>query len=192
MRSLILGRMSGLAVLPAWVVPPPGQVRDAHCIAAVRGELELDLRGVFAAFEWVTGGGPAPVTRRPEPLTPALVRAEMLLADLRAAGRVAELGDDVWAHLGVSRADAVVLDEVWAQGVALTLAWVLGAQRRPPVEIPRRDGRGAPMSAAQLYAEKAATRHFLPPEDRARFRAEAEREAARYRQLAALAASALT
>lgn len=173
--------MSQVVTVPAWVVPPPRQLRDAFYLAAARADQLVRERGVAAAMDWVLAGGPAPVSHRPDPVTPAVVREELLLADLLAAGGAPPRGLPV----------PVVWDAVWSAGVAPALAWMLGDQRHPPVVLPRRHPDGTLFDADDLYREAVAGRHYLEPEDRARARAEARLDAALYARLAAEADSAI-
>jgi hypothetical protein len=70
-----------------------------------------------------------------------------------------------------------------------TLAWLLGFGTLPPVRLPRRNPDGSVVTADQLYAEYMAGK-WNGPEVRRDERARAEKDAALYRRLAALADNA--
>lgn len=182
-----------VATVPAWVVPPPGQVADAHRLThALVVEYEGDERahrhaGACAAISWVVGLQPAPLTHRGDAPTTGMVRAEMMLADCVAAGET-DLPDEIWAALGVHPRSPVTAHAGWATGVAASLGWLLGVHSSPPVRLPRRLPDGSTPTAEDLAAEYVA-RTFGEPEARAEARRRAERDAALYRKLAAVADS---
>ncbi|MFC5230300.1 hypothetical protein [Pseudonocardia zijingensis] len=181
------------ATVPAWVVPPPGSVADAHALThALVGELQGDDRahrhaGACAAISWVVGLQPGPMTHRDGEPTTAAVRGEMMLGDAVAAGEI-ELPDAVWAALDVPPARPVTGHVGWAAGVAASLGWLLGVHTRPPVRLPRRLPDGSTPTAEQLAAEYVA-RTFGEPEARAEARRRAVQDAALYQRLAAVVAS---
>lgn len=179
--------MGELSVIPAWVAPPARQVRDAHCIARALAVRAVEARPVAASFDWVTGGQDSPITQRGDEPAAAVVRAEMMLAD--ALTRGGDLHPDWWDALGVAQLPAVTRDGTWCAGVAAALAWLLGVTERPPVPLPRRLPDGTVPTADQLYAEALRSGRLTGPEERNGARDRAEREAARFRRLAELAAS---
>jgi hypothetical protein len=189
----ILRSVTAVATVPAWVVPPPGQVADAHCLThALVSELADAERahrhaGACAAISWVVGLQPAPMTSRGDESTTALVRAEMMLAGAVAAG-APSLPDEVWAALEVPAMPPVTAHAGWANGVAAALGWLLGVHARPPVRLPRRLPDGSTPTAEQLYDEYVA-RTFGEPEARAEARRRASEDATLYRRLAELADS---
>lgn len=181
------GAVRGLAVIPAWAAPPHGQIRDAHHIAVAFAERgATDAHPVADSFSWVTTGGKSPLSERLDLPTAEVVRGEMMLGDNVLAAR--PMPDSLWAMLGVAPAKPVTTDREWAQGVVNTLAWLLGAQRQPPIALPRRLEDGSTPTAEQLYDEAKARALNFGPEERLAARLKAERDAARYRVLADLAA----
>jgi hypothetical protein len=171
-----------LAVVPAWVVPNPTEVRDCHLIAyrAFQESRAPGLGGSYAAVNWVTGGQRAPVTERIDPLSEALVRAEMWVA--QSVGMRAPLPSDLWVRLGVEPREARTTDTEWTGGVSRTLGWLVGVHDRPPFPLPRRP---VP-SAEELYAEAVAARPYAAwePEQQLAARQKAEADAHKYRKLA--------
>ena len=157
-------------------MPAAQQVLDGYRLAAAYcatsssdGQFHA---GVAAALGWLLGVDRAPITGDAVPAT-----AEAAAAEFTAAGEV---------ELGLSPRGAIVSADA-GQGVRRTLAWLLGREPRPPIDLPRR-----PVPAAeQLYEESLAAephRSWLP-EERNAARLAAVREAARLNQLAAQADS---
>jgi hypothetical protein len=175
-----------LAVVPAWVVPNPTEVRDCHLIAhrAFRESRSDRMGGVYAAVNWVTGGQRAPVTEREEPPTVVLVRAEMWVA-LSIGDGLPPLTPRMWTDIGAEPREARTDNRLWCRGVDAVLGWLIGVQKDPPFALPRRP---VP-TVEELYQEALAAKPhgFWPPEDRQRVRFQAEKDAVRFRALAAYA-----
>jgi hypothetical protein len=149
----------------AWVVLDEQRLRDCRRLVTAA---EPFLTGVSAALGWVLDGGPAPLTP-----TGAVASRKAAEAEYFVAGKV---------ELGESPLSAVV-DPATTQGIARTLAWLLGWEREPPIEMPRR-----PVPTTdQLYAEAVAAEswRYELPEEQATGRLAAEREAARLARLVA-------
>jgi hypothetical protein len=154
--------------VPTWVAPGAEQVADCGALAAVvQAQYEF---GVVTALRWITGMGPSPMIGEPGAATRAAAEAEYFLA-----GQV-EMGESP---------QSATIPTATAQGVLRTLAWVLGWEIDPPVDLPRR-----PVPTAdQLYGEAVAAepwRYHLP-EEQAAGRLAAQRQAARLARLAARA-----
>lgn len=161
---------------PGWIRPPVEQVLDGYRLAtayrAGSGRDDKFHAGVAAALGWVLGASSAPVTGDEVPAT-----AEAAEVEFDAAGEV---------EVGLSPRGAVISADA-AQGVRRTLAWLLGRDRRPPIDLPRR-----PIpTAEQLYEEALAAqpRRSWLPEERNAARLASVREAARLGRLAARADS---
>jgi hypothetical protein len=154
--------------VPSWVAPSEQQLTD--CARLTTHQAGDYSAGVAAALAWVRDAGPAPLTRGPGPATAQAAEEEFFVA-----GKV---------ELEESPLSAVV-SPVTAQAVGRTLSWLLGWERRPPVELPRRP---VP-SAEQLYGEAVAAEpwRFRLPEQQAAGRLAAQQEAMRLRRLAAQA-----
>jgi len=141
------------------------QLRDCRKLAAAAEPYRV---GVSAVLRWVLDDGPAPLTP-----THVVASRETAATEYFVAGKV---------ELGESPLSAVV-HPATSQGVARTLAWLLGWTQEPPIELPRR-----PLPTAdQLYAEAVAAEpwRYELPEEQATARLAAEREAARLVRLAA-------
>jgi hypothetical protein len=153
--------------VPSWVTPTEQQLIDCARLAAQDGTY---LAGVAAALAWVRGDGPAPLTGATAAATAQAAEEEFFVA-----GKV---------ELEESPLSAVV-PPATAQAVGRTLSWLLGWERRPPVELPRRP---VP-DAGQLYAEAVAAEpwRFRLPEQQAAGRLAAQQEAIRLARLAARA-----
>jgi hypothetical protein len=129
----------------SWVWPiPPEVVLDAHRAAAgLTRDLPADtaLAGVAAVFDWVFWADPAPLSARPEPVTPLLVLAEAATADralFYATGATAlaevlgevhtrpfrRLTDDFGGDVEV--AEPVPAALAYVEGVFRTWLWLLG------------------------------------------------------------------
>ena len=174
------------AVIPAWVAPTAQAVADAHRIAHVTAADTGDIRtaAVAASVNWVTGGQPAPLTERTDPVTRRLVETEWVLA-----GNVELDTQSGWLFDDIPPADPVTDDRRWAAGAGVALGWLLGVHPRPPVQIPRRLPDGSTPTAEDLYREIVAGRPHASwlPEQRAQARRRATRAAEEYRRLADLA-----
>ncbi len=182
-----------MAASPEWVVPPAQQVTDYFQIAyAVTAEIRDRLVGGHAdAVYWGTGGKLAgPITKRTEPVTQPLVRAERALARVVTEGVPSPAATE-WVDLGVEPREPVDRNRDWATGVEAALSWLLGLRAEPAVRLPRRLPDGSTPTAEQLYAEMVAAQPFAYhlPEQRRDGRNKAEADAALYRRLEALAAS---
>jgi len=146
--------MSNAAIVPEWVVPPVRQVIEMHYVAyRLAEEVRLpQARGVLAAMEWVTGGQAAPVTGLDGPVTQVAARAESWVALCVAAGVAPSASD--WGELGVQPRAATTQDAELAHWTWRTLAWLLGARRDPPVELPRRDAEGKVAPGEERYVTR--------------------------------------
>jgi hypothetical protein len=152
--------------VPEWVAPGDQQVID--CFRLTANAHDAFRRGVADTLAWVLGMAPGP-------LTGVDVSAQAAEEEFFVAGKV-ELGESPLS---------AVHPTATAQAIGRTLSWLLGWERRPPVDVPRRP---VP-SAEQLYEEavEAAPWRYRLPEARAAGRLAAHREAIRLAQLAALA-----
>ena len=183
--------MGWVAVTPAWVVPSPREVDDAHWLAfpeyADRGLVVAG--GVGAALAWVRGGRVGPVTGRDEqPVTVMLARAEMWAATAaERPGRTPPPLERICADLGVAFWPPGEVDTRWATGVRATLRWLLGTPgQQAPAELPVRRPDGTTPTADELYEVAVAATPFLfeLPEQRVALRSRVEANARRYRELA--------
>jgi hypothetical protein len=152
---------------PEWVAPAEQQLLDCLRLAVGSGTFEA---GVVAALGWVLGTGRRPLTDANVPASPQTAEEEFFVA-----GKV-ELGESPLS---------VVIPAELAQGVGRALAWLLGWEPRPPIDLPRRP---VP-TAKQLYDEAIAAEpwRYRLPEEQAAARLAARREAARLALLAARA-----
>lgn len=158
----ILGAMTGMGVLPAWVVPQAVEVDDLFWAArALRKDPasgRITARG--AAVAWVCGGVAAPVTGRTEtPVTRGLASAEMWAAVVVCARSSPPPGEDVCAGWGVQYLPPMATVGVdMGDGVARALGWLLGAQgfSECPMLLPRRNPAGRVLTAEELYADALA------------------------------------
>lgn len=154
--------------VPAWVAPDAQQIADCAALAfTVPGPYEA---GVREALRWATGAAPTPITGTDRAATAATAEEEFFVA-----GQV-ELGESA---LGAT------IPAATAQGVLRTLAWLLGWETDPPVDLPRR-----PVPTAdQLYAEAVAAEpwRYRLPEEQAAGRLAAQLKATRHAELAARA-----
>ena len=162
--------------IPVWVAPDSQQVVDGYRLATAQrnatgqdGEVHA---GIATTLGWALGVNRTPVTGRDVPATVVAAEVEFI-----AAGEV---------EVGLSPRGAVLSADA-AQGVRRTLAWLLGRDRQPPIDLPRRP---VP-TAEQLYEEAlTAQRHRAwLPEERNAARLAAVREAGRLGRLAARADS---
>lgn len=181
-----------LAVIPTWAAPAAQAVRDAHRIAQALGVADAGAHGVqavAATIGWVTGSQPSPLSgREAGEVTSALARAEMMLGSAVALGST-ELPPDVWAALDVAPARSLTAHVGWAGGVCDALGWLLQVTDRAPVPVPVRGPDGRPAGAEVLFEERMRRHHRPEPEQRQAAWAAAQRDAARYARLAALAES---
>ena len=154
--------------VPDWVTPDIQQVVDCYRLTA--SSESAFRRGVAAALGWVLGLAPGPLTTGNVTASPEAAEREFFVA-----GEV-ELGESSLSS---------VYPPAAAQGVGRTLSWLLGWERRPPVDLPRRP----PPTAEQLYEEAVAAEswRYRLPEQQVAARMAAEREARRLARLAALA-----
>jgi hypothetical protein len=185
--------MGSLAVIPQWVTPAVQQVEDYHRLAyaGARETGSALMGGHSAAVGWLTSSWPAPVTSRDDPVTEQLVRVERMLATAVESGR-SGLHPGLWAEFGVAPREPVKTDRDWCRGAALALGWLTGVHDRPTLRLPRRLPDRSTPTADDLYDEAVAARPhaaWLPEQQRGAW-AQAEHDAALYRRLAALAASA--
>jgi hypothetical protein len=162
--------MAETAVIPAWVVPPPAQVADCHRLAYADAVATRSTRcmAVTATISWVVGLQEAPIVGQPEVATRDAAFDVMLAAD---AGNNPDPAG-----------------QAWCAGVAVTLSWLLGLYRTPPVQIPRRLDDGTTPTVEQLYTELMTGKTGLP-EQRLAARQQAEKDAALHRRLAECADS---
>lgn len=154
--------------VPDWVAPDRQQVVDCYRLTA--SSESAFRRGVAAALGWVLGLAPGPLTKDNRTVSPEAAEREFFVA-----GKV-ELDDSPLS---------VVHPPAAAQGIGRTLSWLLGWERCPPVDLPRRP----PPTAVQLYEEAVAAEpwRYRLPEQQVAARMAAEREARRLARLAALA-----
>jgi hypothetical protein len=96
----------------------------------------------------------------------------------------------ICAQLGVAFRAPLPVGRVWADGVWWALRWLNDAQAAPPLELPVRHVDGSTPSAEELYglALAAAPQRSWPIEERRALWDRVERNARRYRELAALVA----
>ena len=153
---------------PSWVRPSAQQLSD--CVSLTRASGDPYTIGVAQALAWVTGAASSPISGDHAVPSPEAVKREFF-----AAGSVELNGSPISA----------VMPAATAQGVGRTLAWLLGWEPRPPIELPRRP---VP-TAEQLYAEAVATEpwRYDLPEEQAAGRLAAQAESARLARLAAVA-----
>jgi hypothetical protein len=153
-----------------WLVPTEQQLTDCRRLADSRVANSPYDAGVSSTVRWIGGVGNSPLTSRPPPASRAAAEQEFHVA------AEVELED--------SPASAVK-PTATAQGVRRTLAWLLGLDQHPPIELPRRP---VP-SARQLYDEAVTAEpwRYDLPEARAAAQLAAAREAARLAELAARA-----
>lgn len=144
------------------------QVADCHRLAYADAAATRSARcmAVTATINWVTGLQTAPITGQPETATRAAAYDVMLLAD----GASPDL-------------NATPAGQAWCAGVAVTLSWLLGLYRTPPVQIPRRLDDGTTPTVEQLYTELMTGKTGLP-EQKLAARQQAEKDAAHHRRLA--------
>jgi len=186
--------VGSLAFIPTWVAPPAQQVVDCFriCYAVVDETLSFLRGGHAAAVNWVTGGQVSPISEVPEqPVPEHVARAERMLARV-VAWDMPPPSLTEWADLGVEPREPVASNREWATGVEAALSWLLGLRAEPAVRLPRRLPDGSTPTAEQLYAEMVAAEPYAYdlPEERRDGRNKAAADAALYRRLAALAASA--
>lgn len=162
--------MTGMGVLPAWVVPSVVEVDDLFCLAGALREDPASARIVArgSAVAWVRGGVAAPVTGRADtPVTRGLASAEMWAALAVCARGTPVPGEGVCAGWGVrylAPMANVGLDV--GDGVARALGWLLGMPglTERPARLPWRDPEGRVLTAEELYAAivaKAPDRYRL-------------------------------
>jgi hypothetical protein len=162
--SRILDVVTGMGVVPAWVVPPAVEVEDlfwaARALRKDPASARITARG--AAVAWVCGGGgAAPVTGRTEtPVTWGLASAEMWAALVVCArSSPPPPSADVCAGWGVHYVPPwVSVGRDVGDGVARVLGWLLGAQgcSERPMLLPRRNATGRVLTAEELYADAVA------------------------------------
>jgi hypothetical protein len=160
-----------LAVAPAWAAPAAQEIRDAHRIVVARlaAGSDVQLQAMADTFAWVAGEAPSPLQTRPGPV-----------------GRL-EVADELMHAQMVMSGPEQLLDGDRAPAVELVLRWLLGMHgARPPVLVPMRRPDGHVVTADELYTLRMRGQ---PPERRTAVRVAAVRDAARYAQLAELAAS---
>jgi hypothetical protein len=157
-------------VLPSWVVPGVGAVRECERVS----RRVLDLRphgattrdaGVAAALVWLTLGEVSPMTHRGAPgvhgpdgswtsgASFELARAESWVALSLAAGAPAP-GVEDWRRLGVEPAVAVTDDGEFAYGVWRTLAWLLGVREDFPIYTAWHRAAGLPRDRPHLSVRR--------------------------------------
>jgi hypothetical protein len=158
------------SAVPHWVVPTREQVSDAELLATDVAQPRTYEAGVVAALRWVLGDAHSPLTDLDSPATADAAEEEFFVA-----GAV-EFDDSPLS---------AVTSAATAQGVGRTLSWLLGWQRQPPIDLPRRP---VP-TAEQLYEEAVAAEpwRFRLPEEQAAGRLAARRETVRLSRLAARA-----
>ena len=183
---------------PRWVTPTACEVVDLHVLACLvhAAEQSATAAGMAAAVAWVGGGRRGPVTGRDEqPVSKALAQAEQwaaVAASSAADGLPPPPLESFCASLQVAYWPPGQVSPQWAHGVRRALRWLTGAQEEPPLPVPMRSSDGHVLRAEELFAQAAAEQAaYWIPEDRAVARLQAERDAERSRQLAALIADAV-
>lgn len=145
------------------------------------------------AAAWVCETRAAPVSGRTElPVSRALAQAECVAAELvvdAAAGLPRFPAESYCADLGVEFVPAGPVGVEWADGVRVTLRWLLGRQgingpAPPPMALPVRDVDGVLVSEDELYARRLSAVALVPgPEQRQDMRVRAAVDAARSARL---------
>jgi hypothetical protein len=143
-------------VVPGWVAAAVADIAAARRVAAGWYRVEPDRRwegGFAATLDWLLGAGPAPVSRRPDPVDYGTVLAEAGTADavLYRTSRASVLtavmcgiegGEPMTAvHAGgvtVPIPAAVVTDDEWADGALEACMWLLGLTGGCPLLLPVR------------------------------------------------------
>ncbi|WP_214364957.1 hypothetical protein [Pseudonocardia sp. H11422] len=180
--------MSWTPVDPPWAVPTRVQISDLHWLAYAEAS-ETDsprAAGVVAALAWVRGGQDAPVTARPEqPVTSALAQYEMWAASASANPDAPPPLRTLSEELGVAYRRPLRIPADEADGVRITLSWLLGRTRRPPMPLPERRPDGQLVAVQELVesAMAAAPHKIWGPEERHAARAEARAAVERSRRL---------
>jgi len=153
-----------------WPVPTEQQLTDCRRLADSRAANSAYDAGVSSTVSWIGGAGNSPLTSQPPPASRAAAEQEFHVA------AEVELEDSPLS---------AVISTATAQAVRRTLAWLLGLDEHPPIELPRRP---VP-TARQLYDEAVAAEpwRYDLPEARAAAQLAAAREAARLAELAARA-----
>jgi hypothetical protein len=167
----ILDAMTGMGVLPAWVVPSPVEVDDLHWLAyRLSGDTGRPwISGVAETVAWVRGLRTGPITGSDgQPVTEA-----------RA---------DIELHAAVTDPH---FDAGWAGGVIMALRWLLGSYTGPavpPLPLPERRQDGTTLIAEDLLAQERAAdpSRYETPAQRSAARQGAEIMARQYREIAAL------
>lgn len=112
-------------IAPEWAVPSAQEVVDCCQLAtsASSGNGAIYETGVMTAVLWAADSGRSPLTDADVPASYQAAEEEFFVA-----GKV-ELGE---SPLGATVPAAT------AQGVGRALAWLLGWEPQPPIELPRR------------------------------------------------------
>jgi hypothetical protein len=151
-----MGDAHTLRLVPDWVIPDHRQVIDFHWMAHKMGHDAgwVNARGQATAVDWATGGRRAPVTRRGDRASRALVRAESWVALCRAANDSEPTPAD-WDHLGVPYSRSREADRDFAHGAWRALAWLLGVRPDPPLDVPLRAEDGSVPPGSETYTMRA-------------------------------------
>lgn len=146
------------------------------------------------AAAWVCDLRSAPVSGRTElPVSRALAEAECVAAQLvvdAGLGLPRFPAESFCSDLGVEFVPAGSVSVEWADGVRLTLRWLLGRQgtdgpASAPMALPIRGVGGALISEDELYARRLSAAALVPiPEQRRDMRMRAAVDAARSARLA--------
>ena len=143
------------------------------------------------AAAWACDLRTAPVTGRTRlPVSRALAEAECVAAQLvvdAAAGLPRFPAESYCTDLGVEFLPAGPVSVEWADGVRVTLRWLLGrrgASGPAPMALPVRHTDGALMSEDELYEHRLSALVLAPlPEERRDLRLRAAVDAARSERL---------
>ncbi|MBP2369908.1 hypothetical protein [Pseudonocardia parietis] len=180
--------MTSTPTQPPWAVPGRAEISDLHWLAyanVLEGRDPLP-RGIVAALEWVRGERDGPLTGRSEqPVTAALARAEMWAAAEIVHPDAPVPTRTLVDELGVAYRRPLPIAPHAAEGVRLTLRWLLGDIDASPLDLPARctDGNLAEVHVLVQAAMTAAPHRSWGPEERHAARAEAQATVERSRRL---------
>lgn len=163
--------MTSVSQQPRWVARTHLEVSDLRWLAyADVMEKRSPLpRGIVAAVEWVCGERDGPLTGRPErPVTAALARAELWAAAEIIHPDAPVPARTLVSELGVAYHRPMPIAPHAAEGVRLTLRWLVGETATAPLDIPARNADGSPADPQELAqaAIAAAPHRIWGPEER--------------------------